>query len=53
MDYKKLCKNFAPLKYKKGIKKWGAQGSTIIACDTEDEAYEKYYNYLKQVNLID
>ena len=52
MNYKKLCKNFAPLKYKRGTKKWGAMGSTIISEDTEEKAYEKYYNYLKERNLI-
>ena len=51
-NYKELCKNFAPLVFKKGSKEWGAKGSTLIAEDTEQKAYQKYYHYLKDKNLI-
>jgi hypothetical protein len=52
MNYKELCKNFAPMVYKKGKKKWGAMGSTLIETDTEEEAYKEYYNYLINKGLI-
>ena len=38
--------------YKKAKKKWGAMGSSIIEADTEEEAYEEYYNYLINKGLI-
>jgi hypothetical protein len=52
MDYKKLCEGFAPLKFKKSKKQWGAMGSSLIDSDTEEEAYKKYYEYLERNNQV-